>query len=197
MTVSNASFPPRPTALAQDFIKRHLLPGDCAIDATTGNGHDTHFLAECVGATGRVLAFDVQSQALVAARERVGEMDWVELYHQSHREMDQHALEASVATVMFNLGYLPGENHELTTEATETLAALDVACRLLKPGGLLSVICYPGHPSGAVEAAAVEGWMTGLPAQGWRVAKYAALGTRRPAPFLLIAAKALTECQLA
>jgi hypothetical protein len=51
------------------------------------------------------------------------------------------------------------------------------------------VIGYPGHPAGAVEAAAVETWVTGLAADGWRVAKYGAVGTRRAAPFLLLAVK--------
>jgi Putative rRNA methylase len=103
--------------------------------------------------------------------------------------MGTHAAAASVAVVMFNLGYLPGENHELTTESAETLRALEIAVTLLKPSGVLSVICYPGHPAGAAEAAEVETWITALAATGWRVAKYAAIGTRRPAPFLLVAAK--------
>lgn len=136
-----------------------------------------------------VLAFDVQEAALTSARERVGEMGWVEFFHESHAKMGDHAASGSVAVVMFNLGYLPGENHELTTQSAETLEALEVAARLLKPGGVLSVICYPGHPTGAAEAVAVEDWMTALTARGWRVARYGAIGTRRPAPFLLLAGK--------
>jgi hypothetical protein len=105
--------------------------------------------------------------------------------------MGTHAAAGSVAVVMFNLGYLPGENHELTTESAETLCALEVAATLLKPGGVLSVICYPGHPAGAAEAVEVEAWITALTANGWRIAKYSAIGTRRPAPFLLLAGKGI------
>lgn len=189
MNPPDGHFPPRPTLLVHDLLRPLLRVGDLVVDATAGNGHDTEFLAECVGASGRVLAFDIQAAALVAARERVGERPWVAFFQQSHAGMSQHAATATVAAVMFNLGYLPGEDHTLTTEACETLVALAQAKDLLKPGGVLSVICYPGHPSGAVEAAAVETWMTDLPALGWRVAKYGALGTRRAAPFLLLAAK--------
>ena len=166
-----------------------IRPGDLVIDATAGNGHDTVFLAECVGPGGKVLAFDVQAAALDSARSRVGDAGWVEFFHESHAKMADHAAAGSVAVVMFNLGYLPGENHELTTESNETLAALEVAARLLKSGGVLSVICYPGHAAGAAEAVAVEAWMTTLAANGWRVARYGAVGTRRPAPFLLLAGK--------
>ncbi len=166
-----------------------IRPGDRVIDATAGNGHDTLFLADCVGPTGRVLAFDVQEAALASAKDRVSESGWVEFFHESHARMENHARAGSVAVVMFNLGYLPGENHELTTESAETLRALEVAATLLKPGGVLSVICYPGHPAGAAEAVEVEAWMTALATSGWRIAKYGAIGTRRPAPFLLLAGK--------
>jgi ubiquinone/menaquinone biosynthesis C-methylase UbiE len=189
MNPADPLFPPRPTALAQEILRPMIRPGDRVIDATAGNGHDTVFLAECVGPTGKVLAFDVQEAALVSARTRVADSAWVEFFHESHGKMNLHAGDGSVAVVMFNLGYLPGEDHELTTEAAETLSALEIAARLLKSGGALSVIGYPGHPAGAVEAAAVETWVTGLAADGWRVAKYGAVGTRRAAPFLLLAVK--------
>jgi len=185
-------FPPRPTALAREILRPVILPGDRVIDATAGNGYDTVFLAECVGAAGKGLASDVQAAALVSARERVesaGFAGRVEFFHESHGKMAAHAAAGTVAVVMFNLGYLPGEGHDLTTEADETLMALEVSAELLKPGGALSVICYPGHPAGALEADAVEEWMRSLAASGWRVARYGAVGTKKPAPFLVIGKK--------
>lgn len=188
-TASDPLFPPRPTALAQEILRPLIRPGDWVIDATAGNGHDTLFLADCVGPEGRVLAFDIQEAALASARARVGGLAWVEFFHESHAKMATHTAAGSIAAVMFNLGYLPGENHDLTTESGETLAALEIAAQLLKSGGALSVICYPGHPAGAEEAAEVEEWMTALAARGWRVARYGAVGTRRAAPFLLVGGK--------
>lgn len=181
-------FPPRPTALAHEILRPLIQPGDLVIDATAGNGHDTLFLAECVGATGKVLAFDVQEKAISAARERVAEFaGQVKFFLESHTAMTTRAASGSVSVIMFNLGYLPGEDHDLTTDGEETLRALDAAAGLLKSGGVISTICYPGHPAGATEAAAVERWMTARAADRWRVAKYSAVGTRRPAPFLMIA----------
>lgn len=190
---SDPLFPPRPTALVQEILKPMIREGDLAIDATAGNGHDTLFLAGCVGTAGKVLAFDVQAAALASARTRLESAslaERVEFFLESHAAMGRHAAAGSVAVVMFNLGYLPGENHDLTTESNETLTALAAAVDLIKPGGVLSVVCYSGHPAGAAEAVAVESWMTALAAHGWRIAKYGAIGTRRPAPFLLLAAKA-------
>ena len=192
MKFPDPPFPPRPTVLVQAMLRPSIREGDVVVDATAGNGYDTLFLAECVGARGRVLAFDVQEAALVSARTRVaaaGCDGWVEFHHESHGGLGKYAEEGTVAAVMFNLGYLPGEDHEVTTVADETLAALEVAARVMKSGGMLSVVCYPGHEAGAVEAEAVETWMTGLAAHGWRVAKYGAVGTRRLAPFLLAGVK--------
>ena len=187
---NDAQFPPRPTSLVQDILRPLILAGDTVIDATAGNGHDTRFLAECVGAEGTVLAFDVQLPAIESSRallESAGLASMVKLIHASHGTMESHANAGSVSAVMFNLGYLPGEDHSLTTEVAETLSALEAAGRVLKPGGILSVVCYPGHPAGAVEAKAVEEWLSSKTSVGWRVARYGAIGTKRPAPFLLLA----------
>ncbi len=146
--------PPRPTLLAQLIIREAIREGDTVIDATAGHGHDTVFLAQCVGESGRVLAFDVQEIAIRSARAKVtaaGLAARVEFYQNSHARMAQYAAADSLAAVMFNLGYLPGEDHDLTTVTAETLAALAAAAGLLKPGGVLSVVCYPGHPAGAAK----------------------------------------------
>lgn len=185
--------PPRPTHLAQEFLREAIREGDTVIDATAGNGHDTVFLAGCVGETGRVLAFDPQEKATRSARSRVdaaGLARRVDFYPTTHSRMAEHAEAESVSAVMFNLGYLPGEDHAMTTESQETVLALAAAEGLLKSGGVLSVVCYPGHPAGAVEAGAVEAWMSSRTANGWRVAKFGMLGTQQPAPYLLVARKA-------
>jgi predicted methyltransferase len=184
--------PPRPTELAQSLLRDTIHEGDTVIDATAGNGHDTVFLAECVGDGGRVLAFDLQEKAIQATRHRVkaaGYSSRIGLFNANHATMAAHAAPGTVSAVMFNLGYLPGEDHAVTTETADTRNALAAAATLLKPGGSLSVVCYPGHPEGAVEAREVEAWLTGQCNDGWKLAKYAMLGTIRPAPFLLAARK--------
>lgn len=184
--------PPRPTTLAHTLLRDHLHDGDLAIDATAGNGHDTVFLAQQVAPSGRVLAFDIQASAIQSAQSTVaaaGLSQVVDFHHTSHAQMPSHVAANSAAAVMFNLGYLPGNNHQLITTTSETLAAMAAATSCLKPNGLLTIVCYPGHPGGDQEAAAVESWATSLTNIGWRIAKYAMLGTHQPAPFLILAHK--------
>ncbi len=188
----NPPFPPRPTHLAWTLLREVIRPGDLVIDATAGNGHDTVFLAECVGQTGKVLAFDVQAEAIHATSEKVSSLDLahrVTLHQICHTRMEEFVAPESATAVMFNLGYLPGQDHALTTTAAQTIEALEAATRVLGPGGILSILCYPGHPEGATEADRVETWVTSLTDHGWRVAKYAMIGTKKPAPFLVAGRK--------
>ena len=64
---------------------------------------------------------------------------------------------------MFNLGYLPASDRTITTTADSSLRAIRTAAELLKPGGILTVLAYVGHASGAEEAAAVEKLLRGMP----------------------------------
>jgi predicted methyltransferase len=179
----------RPTALAQLLLGQVIRSGDTVIDATAGNGHDTVFLARAVGPGGRVLAFDVQAAAIQSAQARLAEaglMDPVTLFHESHVNLAERAEARPVAAVMFNLGYLPGKDRSRITETAETLAALDAAANVLRPGGMLSVVCYPGHPGGEMEAAAVTDWFLARAAERWAITRHGAIGTLRPAPFLLL-----------
>jgi len=186
-------FPPRATELAHALLREIIRAGDTAIDATAGHGHDTAFLAETVGPHGRVLAIDLQHAAIASTRAKLSQAGLagrVEFHQTSHARLADFAAPGTVAAVMFNLGYLPGGDHGQTTMADETLAAIDAATVVLKSGGALTVVCYPGHPAGAAEAPAVEDHLAYLTQTGWRVAKYAMLGTLKPAPYLLVAGKA-------
>ena len=155
-------------ARAQEAVAPVLAPGAVAVDATAGNGHDTLFLAEAVGPAGRVYAVDVQEAAIAATRARLAEAGLEARIHLAcagHEDLTEQVAPADrgrVAAVMFNLGYLPGGDHTLTTRPPATLDALNAARGLLAPGGRLSVVAYTGHPGGAEEAEAVRAWAEAL-----------------------------------
>ncbi len=177
---ASSSRPPRLTEQAHAAVRRVLKPGEIAIDATAGNGHDTVFLARCVAETGQVYAVDIQQVAVRGVERRVAEerLPQVRVIQGNHGELDTllpAGLAGRVGAVMFNLGYLPGGDKSLVTEPESTVAALDVAWKLLRPGGLLSVVAYRGHPGGRPEARAVRRWLGLNPAR--RVVERTAGGT--------------------
>ena len=132
-----------------------VRPGDTVVDATAGNGKDTAFMASlALGAHGEglVVAVDVQQAAIDSTRQHLERnldetcLRSVRYHCLCHSNLDALLPDASAALVAFNLGYLPGGAKELTTTATSTLAAVEASCRLLKPGGLISLVVYVGHP---------------------------------------------------
>ena len=154
---------------AHDIIRQHLHTGDTAIDATAGNGHDTLFLAQQVGTQGKVYAFDIQQQALDNCYQRLAEQGaerQVSLIHAGHEtvmfntpeEYHLHGIQAA----MFNLGYLPGSDKTRTTQISTSLSALQAIVQMLKPGGVITIMAYRGHPGGLQESIAVVHWMQQL-----------------------------------
>jgi hypothetical protein len=75
------------------------------------------------------------------------------------------------------------------TRTGETLAALGAALVVLKPGGVLTVVCYPGHPGGDEESAAVESWSRRLDEGEFVAVVRRRTDTLRPSPFLVSVGK--------
>lgn len=159
----------RLTDLAHQQVAAVAGTGDEVVDATSGNGHDTLELARLVGETGRVYAFDIQQAAIDQTRRRLsryGLLQRVTLQLCGH----EHLLErlppesrGNIAAVMFNLGYLPGGDKKRITRAATTIRGMEQATRCLRPGGVLTVIAYPGHPGGSDELDAVKDWFQHQP----------------------------------
>lgn len=139
--------------LSHEIIKKIVSEGDIVVDATAGNGHDTLMLAKLVGAAGKVYSFDIQHQAIENTRLRLEEQgfeEMVTLIADGHQNMDKHITE-KVKSVMFNLGYLPGGNHNIGTRAETTIEALEKAMDLLEVRGIITVVVYYGGDSGFEE----------------------------------------------
>ncbi len=187
----------RAVEFSHQLLRERLFPGDMAIDATAGNGHDTHFLAQLTGPDGMVFAFDVQGEAIAATRsllERWGVPagSW-QLVHAGHETMPSAIpprWHGQAGAVLFNLGYLPGSDKTITTVAASTVAAMRAALELLRPGGVMIAVLYTGHPGGAEEAQAVLDFAAGLPTREYHAIEYRTLNSRNTPPSVLAIEKA-------
>ena len=95
----------------------------------------------------------------------------------------------SVATAMYNLGFLPGSDKRVVTSAGDTLVSLQSAADFLAPRGLLLVHAYGGHAGGREEMEAVDAWHAALPFEHWTVARYALHNKARNPEALFLAEK--------
>jgi hypothetical protein len=134
--------------------KEHFKKGMAAIDATAGNGHDTLFLASLAKEHGgSVHALDIQKEALLATQKRLEAhnlQNFVTLHLGCHS-----SLPVKASLIVYNLGYLPSGNKSLTTKVDTTISSLKSAIYNLESSGLITITCYPGHPEGAGEEAAL------------------------------------------
>jgi len=143
----------RITALAHQTVRLVICKGDRVVDATAGNGYDTIMLAEEVGPEGRVYAFEIQKEALCKVAESLKQQKLdqrVTLIHSGHEYLLENIKE-QVSVVMYNLGYLPGGDRQVTTTYDTTIESFKQALTLLKPGGIITIVLYPGHKPGADE----------------------------------------------
>ncbi|WP_298273470.1 class I SAM-dependent methyltransferase [Geobacter sp.] len=174
--------------LAHYFLRERVRPGDRVVDATCGNGHDTAFLAELVGAAGTIWAFDIQESALAATRARLEAFGYpgrTELVLAGHERLAEIVTEP-VRGVVFNLGFLPGAGRETVTSSATTSAALEQAAGLLLPGGVVTVAVYTGHAGGAEEGRGVEEWAAALSPRTFNVWRCRQMNRSDTAPYLVV-----------
>lgn len=145
---------------AKEMIEEALFPGARVVDATMGNGYDTLWLCELVGGSGKIYAFDIQQEAVdhTADRlEKAGVRERAELFCMGHERMLE-AVHEPVDAVLFNLGWLPGAEHGVTTQTSTTLQAVEAALALLKEEAVMTVCIYPGHEEGTNELHSLLEW---------------------------------------
>lgn len=183
------------TQLAMHIVSPYIRTGCTVIDATCGNGNDTLSLAKALfkdnakanadmdgavvdmaEAGSRLYAFDIQQQAVDETRsllegegfaERLADGS-IRLICDSHENMDQHLDHADV--IVFNLGYLPGGDKQLTTVAESTMTAVRDALLLLEKDGVLCITMYSGHEAGAYEKARLLQFAERLDSGVWHAA---------------------------
>ena len=171
---------------AHYLLQQTLPEGGNALDGTAGNGHDTLFLAQTAGILGKVWAFDIQPQALNRTRCRLKEARYenVQLILDGHENLKQHVSEPLNAAI-FNFGWLPGGDKSLTTHTETSIPALCATLSLLKEGGMLIAVLYPGHENGKQEAEAIEQWAKNLPQEQFAVLRYGFTNRKNNPPYLL------------
>lgn len=143
----------RITELAHHLVGLVISEGDLSVDATAGNGHDTVFLATKVGEAGHVYSFDIQQEALDTTYNKLKQKNLekrVTLITRGHENLKDYVQDRA-AVIMFNLGYLPGGDRRITTKYDTTIESLEQALTVLAPGGIITVVMYPGHREGFEE----------------------------------------------
>ena len=186
--------------LAHQYWQTALTPGDTAIDATCGNGHDSLVLAKWAlsETAGKLIVMDIQVAAitnthnLLASRLSEKSLSRVHYLQQSHAEFPASIAKRSVKLIVYNLGYLPGGDKSLTTMTDSSLESIQRALELIVNGGVISITCYPGHPEGEKEHEKILALVNTLPSNEWNCCHHKWMHSPK-APSLLLLQRGSTQ----
>lgn len=163
------------------IIDQFLENKNIAIDATLGNGHDTDFLSKKFT---KVYSFEIQEEACRNYSERKNKN--VIVINNSHHLLKRYITEESVDCIMYNLGFLPGGNKEITTMSETSLSSIIEGLKLLNHGGLMTICLYRGHDEGKEEGNVIIPYLKELPKSKFGVMYHEFLNRSDDAPILIV-----------
>lgn len=176
------------------ICKEYIKEGDFVVDATMGKGADTIFLSELVGETGKVYAFDIQQEAYNITKNKLAEKNLINrctLILDGHENIDKYIFDNNIKAVIYNLGYLPGANHNITTKKENTLISIKKCDKILLTGGIIVLAIYPGHAEGLEEKRLIEDYVTKLDQKQYNVSKVEFINQANNPPVLIVMQKRL------
>jgi SAM-dependent methyltransferase len=155
-----------PGELAMDRLG--VAPGQRVVDLGCGSGRTTLELAARVGPSGNVVGVDISAEMLARGRERAAGLGNVEFVHADVQVYDLGEARFDAAYSRFGVMFFAGP-----------VAAFANVRRALRPGGVLSFVCWQGvfdNEWMLVPGAAVAGVTGSLPPMP---------GPDEPGPFAL------------
>ena len=170
-----------------DFSKKIILEivnKDIAIDCTCGRGNDTLFLAKNFQ---KVYAFDIQDEAIsdtinLLTKENINN---TKVIKDSHVNILNYVSE-KIDCAMYNLGYLPKGNKDIHTIPFTTLESIKMTMNLLNKDGIISIVFYPGFPSGKEETDLVLEYLRQVNQKEFDVLMYDYINQINNPPFLVL-----------
>lgn len=158
--------------IAHDLLKKTVKQGDFCIDCTAGRGNDTALLCSLVGETGRVLAFDMQEEAVKSTRQMLSDKGYENIctvYQESHSEIDKYVAENQASAIVFNFGWLPNGDHNINTKKETSIPAIEKGLKILKKDGVMSLSIYYGKDTGTEEKECIMNYVEELPSTDYTV----------------------------
>ncbi|WP_124058896.1 tRNA (mnm(5)s(2)U34)-methyltransferase [Vaginisenegalia massiliensis] len=175
--------------LLDQLINR--FPNGYFVDATLGNGFDTLHILSQPNFNGHLYGFDIQAIALEHTLEKLEQAniapDRYDLFHRSHAEL-QHVIATNqeLHGAIFNLGYLPGADHTITTHAESSWQAIQQIMSQLIQGGQIILVVYWGHEAGFIESQQLEKHLQKINQSHYQVLKYQFINQINRPPYTIV-----------
>lgn len=176
---------------AKSLLETATTPGDIAVDATLGNGHDSVLLANLVGEHGHVYGFDIQEEAIINSQRHLEEsqlISRVTLFKKGHEHISEcipSTHHGKIAAAIFNLGYLPGGDKSIVTKPATTISAVEQLLSIMAPEGIIVIVIYHGHLGGAEERDSLLQYVKAIDQKKADVLQYDFINQANYPPFII------------
>ncbi len=167
---------------SHDLFLQKLNNKDIVVDMTIGNGNDTLFLCQNFSF---VYGFDIQQIALDNTMKLLEENNLhnYKLIVDSHTNIDNY-INREIGGAIFNLGYLPNGDKNITTLSHSTIIALEKTLKLIRRKGIIVIVIYDGHVQGKEEAKNIENYLANLNQKEYDVLLYKYINQINNPPYL-------------
>ncbi len=162
------------------------------VDGTIGNGYDIYRIVSNKHFKGHAYGFDIQEQALTNTKSKLENINTSKytLINDSHENISNYFEENhTFHGAIFNLGYLPGGDHSITTRGESTLKAVEFISRHLIKGGQIILVVYSGHESGKIESQEVIDALSKYPQDDYQVLTYQFINQINHPPYVIVVEK--------
>lgn len=159
-------------SFCHQLLAAKVKAGDFIVDATAGLGRDTLYLCQLVGKQGKVLALDIQPQAVQATNLALQQyqLDSIgKAIIANHADLLDYVAPKSIDGIVFNFGWLPSGDHTIFTTPKTSIPALEAGLTALKTGGFLIASIYHGGINGTEEKDCLVPWFASLPSTQYSV----------------------------
>lgn len=172
---------------ATEIVRELLLREkdiNMAVDMTAGNGHDSKFILDKLEPK-KLFAFDIQALARENTFKLIGDKKNFTFILDSHENIDKYIKE-KIDLVIFNLGYLPKGDKNITTSWQSTISAIKKSLELLSPRGKIFITVYPGHPAGKIESEKINEFLEDLDYKKYTVLKMNFVNKINNPPYVIV-----------
>ena len=187
--------------LIDQYLDLFIKPDSVVIDATLGNGNDTLKIADKMDHNGKIYAFDIQALAIETSQKRLAEFTQssehspeIIFIQDSHANFKAH-IQEPIDFIIYNLGYLPKGDKEITTLADSTLESVIAGLELLRGNGKMLIAVYHGHDAGKEEKSVLEAYLQALDQSQFHVFKQQFINQKNTPPFIYLIEKAKTRVE--
>lgn len=182
---------PNNTKLLTEFIFKKIKKNDMIVtDMTLGNGHDSLNILNILKGNGFLYSFDIQDIALENSKKLLKNCVYqnYNLIKDNHKNFDKY-IEKNIDIGIFNLGYLPGGDKNITTKAEDVLICLEKLIQTLNENGIILITLYPGHESGKEEIRLIESFFRKINQKNYNIIKFDFINQKNNPPYILLLEK--------